>query len=236
MAAAMTDVTFATDGASAAGFLASPAAPKAGIVVVHEWWGLNEGVRKMAERFADAGYAALAVDLYAGQVTDDAAVAMRLSNELASARALAVIAGGARHLAAAHGVGVAVTGFCLGGAMALAAACQLDEIAAAVPFYGTPRDELLTFARARPIQGHYALRDAFVSVERVRGLHDKALAAGATFELHFYDADHAFMREGDPAAYHEPSAKLAWSRTLAFLDRHLRPPPPPATSTPSARA
>jgi carboxymethylenebutenolidase len=167
---------------------------------------------------------ALAVDLYAGRVTAEEGEALALSNELSTLDAMKVVQG-ARDLLAGHprcNGKVGVTGFCLGGAMALAAACNVEGLGAALPFYGLPRVEHADWSRARiPIQGHYAKEDAFVTPERVRAAHAAALTAGVTFDLHFYDAGHAFMRQGDPHAYHSESAALAWSRATQFLHQHL---------------
>ena len=215
-----------TQGGPAAAELALPPgdAKVPGIVVVHEWWGINDDIRRLLGRFAAEGIAALAVDLYAGRSTADAAEALQLSNDLRTPRAVEIIEGGARWLAAhARGNGkVAVTGFCLGGAMTLAAACNVDGLGAAVPFYGTPKDEYANGWRAKaPILGHYAKNDGFVSIDRARRIAETVNANGGSFELHEYDAGHAFMREADEAAYHAPSAQLAWERTIAFLNKHL---------------
>lgn len=199
-------------------------APAPGLVICHEWWGLNDDMRSLAERFAADGFIALAVDLYAGRVTTEESEAFALANELSTLDAMTVVQG-ARDFLAGHARcngKVGVTGFCLGGAMALAAACNVEGLSAALPFYGLPRAEYADWSRARiPIQGHYAKQDAFVTPERAQTAHEAALAAGATFELHFYDAGHAFMRQGDPRAFHAESAALAWSRATSFLHQHL---------------
>lgn len=195
-----------------------------GLVVVHEWWGLNDDIRRLTTRFAAEGFVTLAVDLYGHEATTDPAEALRRANELSTVHALDVIAGAARYLAThARSIGkIGVTGFCLGGAMALAAACGVDEVRAAVPFYGTPKDQYLDFAPTKaPIQGHYGKLDGFVSPDRAKELAERAGRAGARFELHLYDAGHAFLREHDPAAYEPVSAKLAWDRAIAFLHREL---------------
>ena len=117
---------------------------------------------------------------------------------------------------------VAVTGFCLGGAMAIAAACAVPGLAAAVPFYGIPKPEYVDWSRCEaPILGHYGAKDPMIAMERPQALADAARAAGRSFALHFYDAGHAFMREGDPSAYDAPSASQAWERTVAFLRERL---------------
>ncbi len=130
------------------------------------------------------------------------------------------IAGAVGFLAPTHSK-IGITGFCLGGSMALAAALNVKGIAAAVPFYGTPREEFAQFkGDAPPILGHYAKSDPFVRAERVRELEARAEAAGDRFEVHFYEGGHAFMRKGHPE-YDAPSAELAWSRTLAFFRARL---------------
>jgi carboxymethylenebutenolidase len=209
-------------GRSASGDLSVPRTEDAcpGLVIVHEWWGLNDGMREMAERFAASGFLALAVDLFGGATTAEPAEAKQLAEKLETPAAMDVIAGAASVLATyPHSNGhVGVTGFCLGGAMALAAACNVDDLAAAVVFYGTPKDQYLDFSKSKaPILGHYAKSDAFVSAERVETLRARAEAVGARFDVHFYDAGHAFMRKGDPEAYDEAAASLAWERTIAFL-------------------
>lgn len=193
------------------------------IVIAHEWWGLNEEIQKQAERFAAEGFLALAVDLYGGQVTDDAARAMELSSSVKTMEAMKVIEGAVNTLSAhprSNGR-IGVTGFCLGGAMTLAAAANVEGLSAALPFYGTPKDEFLHVDRMKmPIQGHYAKDDPFVSAERAAAIRDRVNAAGGRMEVFFYDGGHAFMRD-DPSTYHEASAKLAWSRAIAFLRENL---------------
>ena len=195
-----------------------------GIVVIHEWWGINDDIRRLLGRFAAEGFAALAVDLYAGRSTTDVSEALQLSNDLRTPRAVEIISA-ATALLAGHprGTGkVAVTGFCLGGAMALAAACNVDGLAAAVPFYGLGKDEYANGWRAKaPILGHFAKNDGFVSLDRARKIAQTVIENGGSFELCEYDAGHAFMREADPTAYHAPSAALAWDRTMTFLRQHL---------------
>jgi carboxymethylenebutenolidase len=220
------DVAFPVEGASAQGFLVLPdsAGPWPGLLVVHEWWGINDDIRDICRRFAAEGFAAMAVDLYGGKSTSDAAVAMQLSNDMKTEEAMKVVAAGAAYLRAQDGVGdkVGVTGFCLGGAMSIAAACTVPGLAAAVPFYGVPRAEFADVSAPRPpILGHYGQNDPIIDAGRVRALAESATAAGNRFEACFYDAGHAFMRKADPAVFHAPSAALAWQRTIAFLKKEL---------------
>lgn len=222
----MSELSFPWRGGETKGYLALPAgaAPSGAVVVIHEWWGLNDDVRRMTDRFAAEGWVGLAVDLYGGRVTSEAAEALALSTEMKTADAVEIVRGAAAALSAhpACNGKIAVTGFCLGGGMTLAAVAGVDGLAAGVPFYGSPRDEFLHYDRMRaPILGHYASQDAFVDPARVRRIAEAVRAAGGSFELHFYEGGHAFMRERDPHAYHEPSARLAWERTTAFLRARL---------------
>ncbi|MCC6525956.1 MAG: dienelactone hydrolase family protein [Polyangiaceae bacterium] len=223
----MEKITFPTALGPGAGSLACPTVERApAVLVVHEWWGLNADIEGLAERLAAEGFVALAVDLYGGRSTTEGAVAMQLAQELRSADAMAHLAGAAAWLRADPRTNgkVGITGFCLGGAMALAAAFQVPGLGAAVPFYGNPRGELVDFAaKTPPIQGHYAAVDGFVDVERTRTIAEGVRAAGGVMELHVYPppAGHAFMRASDPAVYHAASAALAWGRAVAFLRQHL---------------
>lgn len=192
------------------------------LVVLHEWFGVNADIQRLCGRFAAAGFAAVAVDLYAGKVTTEDSVAMQLSSEMKTADSMITIQAAVKALAARGARAIGITGFCLGGGQTLAASCNVEGLAAAVPFYGTSRDEFLAFgAGTPPILGHFADKDPFVLRERVETIRDRARAAGVSIEVHFYEGGHAFMREADPRAYHAPSAELAWSRTLAFLGQHL---------------
>ena len=194
------------------------------IIVVHEWYGLNDDLKRIAARFADEGFLALAVDLFDGQVATNDQDAMKLATEMKTLHAVEIIAGAAtalRQLARANGH-VAVTGFCLGGGMSLAAACLVSGIDAAVPFYGTPRDEYVDWTKLRvPVLAHFGAHDPMIPTARPQSIASTVNGAGGSFELHLYDAGHAFMREADPHAFHAESAALAWSRTTEFLHRML---------------
>lgn len=222
-----TPIAFQTsEGSPTSGALSLPASPaRAGaVIVVHEWWGLNDDIRGLCDRLAEAGWVALAVDLYGGESTTSASRAMELANEMKTAEAMKVVAGAvsllARHERANGKVGI--TGFCLGGGMAIAAACTVPGIACAAPYYGLPLPAFQRFDRdTPPIEGHYSASDPHITPERVRALEERATAAGARFQAHFYDGPHAFMRRADPAVYHPASEALAWSRTLALFAREL---------------
>ncbi|MCS6856625.1 MAG: dienelactone hydrolase family protein [Deltaproteobacteria bacterium] len=208
-------------------FQAALATPKGvdsspGVVVIHEWWGLNDNIRRMAERFASEGFTAIAPDLYGGVVTSDPNEAARLMQSLDTEHALTLIRASVEELARRTGRKVGVTGFCMGGALSFAAAASIDGLACAVPFYGIPKDEYFDAAKMRcPIQAHFAKEDAWARADRAQALAEAIRARGGVMELYVYDAGHAFMREGDPSVYKEEAAKVAWERAIAFLRKHL---------------
>lgn len=222
-----TEVRFSTTtGEHRRGALAEPAGSgqTGALVVVHEWHGLNEVMKLHAEQFAQAGFLALVPDLFHGQVAAHDDEAARMIETFDFQKAVGEIGQAAAYLRTHPRCNgrVAVAGFCLGGALALAAARYVPGLAAAVPFYGLPRlppDEL---ARIEPpICGHYARVDDWANPAVAEEIQTKVRAAGGQMELHIYDAPHAFMRSTDASRYEPQSAALAWQRTLAFLHQHL---------------
>jgi len=216
------------DGKDCAAFYAEPAAAGApGIVVIQEWWGLNDQIKGVAARLAAAGYRALVPDLYRGQIGVDAKEAEHLMTGLNFGDAAGQdVRGAVQHLKQAGGK-VGVVGFCMGGALTLLAAAGVPESDAAVCWYGFPPLDYIDAARIRaPLMGHFAIDDAFFPIQQVDALEQKLVGAGVTFEFHRYKAQHAFANETNinppiPARYDPPSAAVAWERTMAFLGRHL---------------
>ena len=214
----------AKSGAAAAGELAAPdgTTKSPAVVLIHEYWGVNEHVKSVAARLADAGFLVLAPDLYHGKIATSADEAKKFVAELDRVRALDEIAGAVAFLAShpqSNGK-VAVMGFCLGGAYAFSAACVVPGIAAVVPFYGVPPNAEYANVTA-PIQAHFAKTDAWAKPELAEGIKKQLEAHGKTMELHVYEADHAFFNDTRPEAYNAAAAKLAWDRTLVFLRKHL---------------
>jgi carboxymethylenebutenolidase len=209
------------DGDTTKGYLATAGQGRPGIVVIQEWWGLNDQICGVADRFARAGYNALAPDLYKGRLTALPDEANHLMSSLNFPDATHQdLRGATQHLQGLSSK-VAVMGFCMGGALAIAAAVHIPEAAAAVPFYGIPPKEFADPANIHiPLQGHFANKDDWCTPAAVDEL-DAALArAGTPYEIHRYEAAHAFANERS-AAYDLASAEEAWNRMLAFLQRPL---------------
>lgn len=214
------------DGSLCPGYLAQTGAGQPGVIVIQEWWGLNAQICGIADHFADAGFNALAPDLFHGRVTQDPDEARHLMNGLDFAGATHQdIRGATDHLRGVGGNGggkVGVMGFCMGGALTLAAAVHVPGLAAAVCFYGIPPKEFADPADIRiPFQGHFAQRDDWCTPAAVDALEAALKGAGHPPEIYRYDAAHAFFNEQRPEVHDPENARLAWQRTLDFLRRHL---------------
>lgn len=226
----MTQVTFnRPDGQECSGYLVEPqtgsAAPA--VVVIQEWWGVNEQIKGVAQRYAELGYRALVPDLYRGKIGLDAKEAEHLMSGLNFGEAAGLDVRGAVQYLKRTSKKVAVTGYCMGGALTLLAAANVPEIDAAVPWYGFPPLEYLDATKIKaPLLGHFATQDAFFPIATVKELENKLEAAGVRYEFYRYDAQHAFANESPPdpnvpTRYDAKAAELAWERTVAFLGKHL---------------
>jgi carboxymethylenebutenolidase len=222
------NVTFASNGAEAHGYLAVPAAGKGpGVVVIQEWWGLTSHIAAIADRLAAAGFVALAPDLYGGTTTHDASEAGRLMQELPVGRATRDLSGAVDFLLGRDDVTsrqVGLIGFCMGGAFVLTLAVQEgDKVAAAVAFYPAGRlpDEYKGLDAA--VLVHLGESDDFVPVAVADEIAAKIKAAtGSEPEIHRYPAAHAFLNDENLLGTYDPDqATKAWDRTVEFLRENL---------------
>jgi carboxymethylenebutenolidase len=219
------------DGKTVDGYLVEPPntvnAP--GIVVIQEWWGLDDQIKEVANRLASAGYRALVPDLYRGKLALEAHEAEHLMNDLNFGDAASQdIRGAVQYLKATGSAKVAVTGFCMGGALTVLSACFVPELDATVVWYGNPPAEFVDANNiTKPMMGHWSMQDEFFSPASVDELEQKLKLAGVEHEFHRYDAKHAFANpQSDsrglaPLQYHPQAAELAWKRSLEFLKKHL---------------
>jgi carboxymethylenebutenolidase len=219
------------DGSPVEAYLAEPAnaqhAP--GVVVIQEWWGLDDEIRSVADRLAKAGYRALVPDLYRGKLALEANEAEHLMNDLNFGDAASQdIRGAVQYLKSTGSARVAVTGFCMGGALTVLAAGLVPECDGTVVWYGYPPLEYVDAqAIQKPMLAHWALHDEFFSIAGVEQLEQKLTAAGVNYDFQRYDAKHAFAnpksdsRHLPPLQYNSVAADLAWERTMAFLKAQL---------------
>ena len=220
------------DGASVQGYLAEPkgGAGAPGMVVIQEWWGLNDQIKGVADKLAAAGYRALVPDLYRGKVALEANEAEHLMTNLNFGDAAGQdVRGAVQHLKASGSAKAGVTGFCMGGALTLLAAVNVPEADAAVCWYGYPPLEYIDAAKIKaPLLGHFATGDVPFPIAKVDELEKKLRAASVRFEFHRYEAKHAFANETADSKklpiveYNAAAAELAWRRTMEFLGRHLK--------------
>ena len=211
------------DGGKTKGYLASAGGGRPGIVVIQEWWGLNDQICGVADRFARNGFNALAPDLYKGRVTAKPDEANHLMEGLNFPDATHQDLRGAAQHVKAQSSKVAVMGFCMGGALTVAAAVHVPEMDAGVCFYGIPPKDFADPANVKiPFQGHFANRDDWCTPAAVNDL-EAALkkAAKTKFEIHRYDANHGFCNERSEQNYDTKSANLAWDRMIEFLKASL---------------
>jgi len=220
------------DGQTVAGYLAEPANATAapGVVVIQEWWGLNDQIKGVADTLAAAGYRALVPDLYRGKVALEANEAEHLMTGLDFGDAAGQdVRAAVLHLKATGSAKVGVTGFCMGGALTLLSAVNVPETDACVVWYGYPPLDYVDASRIKaPLLAHWATEDAAFPIAGVDALEGKLRAADVAFEFHRYHAKHAFANETADARnlpflkHDAAAAALAWRRTMDFLAAHLK--------------
>jgi len=218
------------DGKPCKGYLAEPekGSKAPGVVVIQEWWGLNDQIKGVADRVAKTGYRALVPDLYRGKVALEAKEAEHLMKGLNFGDAAGQDVRGAVQYLKQSSPKVAVMGYCMGGALTILASVFVKEADAAVCWYGVPPLEYVDENAVKiPILGHFATEDMAFPRAQVEGLEAKLKAAKVEHEFHWYKAKHAFANENNkpPNAfieYNAEAAKLAWQRTTDFLQKRLK--------------
>jgi carboxymethylenebutenolidase len=227
MARAGREIEFASNGERARGYLALPPQKSGpGVLVLQEWWGLVDHIRDVCDRFARAGFVALAPDLYRGESARDPDAAGRLMMDLEIPRAARDLDGAVAALlneSATAGGTVGVVGFCMGGQLALFAGTRSRRIGAVVDCYGIhPNVKLELAGLAAPVLGIFAERDTFVPPAAARALEAELRAAGKRAEFTIFPGvDHAFLNDTRPDVYAAAAAERAWDLILSFLRAEL---------------
>jgi carboxymethylenebutenolidase len=223
------NVTFASNGDDAYGYLALPASGSGpGLIVIQEWWGLTTHIAHMADRFAGEGYVALAPDLYGGATAHDEKEALQMLLEIPVDRAARDLRGAVDYLLSRDqvvGETVGVVGFCMGGSFALQLAVQEGaKIAAAVAFYPIGYMPDAYAGLQAPVLIHIPDGDQINPPTLAEELTEKISAdTGTKPEIDHYPAGHAFLNDEDLlGTYDAEQAGIAWDRTGAFLRAHLR--------------
>ena len=212
------------DGGDCKGYLATPAAREKApaVVVIQEWWGLNDQIKGVADKLSGIGYRALVPDLYKGKVTLDVAEAKHLMTNLNFGDAATQDLRGAAQYLKQSSSKVGVVGFCMGGALTVLTAMDVKEADACSSWYGFPPEQARDPKTIRtPLQLHLAEKDASFAPEGGRALEAKLRDGKVPFESYWYNAGHAFFNETGPN-YDAACSAQAWQRTTEFFAKHLK--------------
>jgi carboxymethylenebutenolidase len=213
------------DGATCPAYVSSEGTPPGapGLVVIQEWWGLNEQIKKTADRFAQAGYRSIVPDLYRGRRASNQEEASHMMSNLNFADAAEQDIQASVTYLRESSRRCGVTGFCMGGALTILAALRVQGVDAGGCFYGIPPKSVANPSELSiPLILHFANIDDWCTPQLVDGLEADLRSSKSSFEIYRYAAQHAFMNEARPEVYEPKSAKLAWDRTLSFFDRALK--------------
>jgi len=194
----------------------------AAVVLIQEWWGINDHIRDLAGRYAKEGYLCVAPDLYRGRVAADTAEASSLMQALEIDDGIETIRKAVDTAAETYQVKrFAINGYCMGGTFALRAACEIPELKAAAPFYGDIPEESVLAKLKVPTLFIAAKRDAWINPEKVNTLKEIAARYNLPVEVVSYDADHAFFNDTRPQVYNAEAAADVWRRVLEHFRKHL---------------
>ncbi len=212
------------------GYMARPADAEGdlpAVLLIHEWWGVNENIRAMARQLAGEGYLAFAVDLYDGRSAEDPEQARQLMSAVMKnkKRALANLSAARQHLENEYNVtSIGLVGWCFGGAWSLRGALNMgDNVDAAVIYYGEPITDTSQLADLEaPLMAHFGEKDEGIDVEKAREMESALEELGKEATFYYYaDAGHAFANPSGER-YEPDAAKTSWQRTLDFFEEHLK--------------
>lgn len=220
-------IDFEANGGTARGYLARPPQGSGpGVIVIQEWWGLNDQIKGTADRLAAEGFVALAPDLYHGDMAREPQEAQKLMMAINVDQVAKELRGAARALKAhgATGEWVGAVGFCMGGQLALYAGTVAPEVGAVVDFYGIHPAVKPDYSKLQgPVLIICGDKDPMAGPEQCRAVEQAIKAAGKQAEVIVYPgADHAFMNETRPEVYREDIARDAWQKMLDHLRANLR--------------
>lgn len=192
------------------------------VIVIHEWWGLNDHIKDIAGRYAVEGFTAIAPDLYRGAVANDPAEASRMMNALEIEDGLDTIESALSAAALAYDIShFGITGYCMGGTYALRAACEIEGLSAAAAFYGDIPEEDVLKRLTVPTVFISGTRDGWITPEKVAMLEDSAERNELPVHSVKYDADHAFFNNTRPEVYDATAAADAWALVTGFFKDKL---------------
>jgi carboxymethylenebutenolidase len=193
------------------------------VILIHEWWGINDHMLDISSRYAKEGYTCITPDLFRGKTARDPEEAARLMNELPVEDGINTIKSAITEARRKYNVGkLGITGYCMGGTFALRAACDLESFAAAAPFYGDIPDEETLAKLKTPTLFIAGARDGWITPGKVSELKEAAHKHKLPVEVVSYDADHAFFNDTRPKVYDAQAAADAWQRVLKLFRERLQ--------------
>jgi carboxymethylenebutenolidase len=216
-------LNFSTAGGETTAFVARPEADSnKAVLVIQEWWGLNDHIKDIAGRYAAEGFTAIAPDLYRGKIAANADEAGKLMNALQIEDGLDTIRNAMSKATEDFGIShFGITGYCMGGTFALRAACEIEGISAAAVFYGDIPDEDILKKLATPTIFISGTKDKWINPEKVAALEDIAERYELPITTLKYGADHAFFNDTRPEVYDEKAARDAWALVIGFFKDKL---------------
>jgi carboxymethylenebutenolidase len=229
------NVSYKSGDDTVTGYLALPegGGKHPAVIVIHEWWGLNDWVKEQAQKFAAEGYIALAVDLYRGKAATNSGEAHELSRGLPQDRGMRDLEAGFAYLAGRPDVNpdkIGSVGWCMGGGWSLQLAMNQPKLAACIVNYGPLPADAANIARIQaPVLGNFGGDDRGIPPASVNAFAAAMKAADKRVDVKIYEgAGHAFENPNNTSGYRADSAKDAWSRSVAFFRAHLQSSPAPS--------
>ena len=212
-------LNFSTANGDTTAYVANPGNDTSkAVIVIQEWWGVNDHIKDIAGRYADEGFIAIAPDLYRGKIATNSDDASKMMQDLQLEDGLDTIKNAIAKASDEYGVThFGITGYCMGGTFALRAACELEGFSAAVPFYGDiPDDDVLKNLRT-PTIFISGTKDQWINTEKVARLEEAANKYELPLQSIKYDADHAFFNNTRPEVYNAEAANDAWALVIDFF-------------------
>lgn len=216
-------LSFGTAGGETAAYVAMPdTADRKAVLIIQEWWGLNDHIKDIANRYAGEGFIAIAPDLYRGRVAANPDEASKMMKDLSIDDGIDTIRNAIARTSEEFGIShFGITGFCMGGTYALRAACELEGLSAAAPFYGdVPEEEILKNLRT-PTVFISGTKDQWINIEKVAALEDVVERYELPLQSLKYEADHAFFNDTRPEVYDPEAASDAWAKVIGFFKDRL---------------
>lgn len=212
-----------TSGGDTTVLVARPDGPlKAAVILIQEWWGINDHIRDLASRFARAGYLCVAPDLYRGKLAKNSEEASQFMHDLAIEDGMETIRQTFAETKRSFNVEkVGITGYCMGGTFTMRAACEMPELNAAAAFYGDIPEEAILKQLTVPTLFIAGSKDSWINAEKVDTLKTAAAKHDLPVEVIVYEADHAFFNDTRPEVYDAEAAADAWQRVLAHFEKYL---------------